>query len=538
MTDLLPSSAPDGRRLTRRSVVRGALAGGILLGAGGILSACGSDEPGSSAAASTGPVVPRRGGRLRIGVAGGGPQDSLDAHRSDASLVDAMRSNNLHEPLAIRDRDFRIQHVLAEEIAPERGKLDVWTIRLKDGLTFHDGRPVTSDEVVSSLQRILDPKDPKSAATALSSVDPRRIRVVDDRTVRLTLREPNANLLDDLARSTVAIVPKDYDPKHPIGTGPFRFRSFEPGRQSVFVRYDDYREAPKPYVDELVIVDLPDETARLNALLGGQVDAITDLPTSQRAAIRGRPGFAVLRAKTGNWHAFTLRVDTPPFDDVRVRQAFRLLADREQLVAQALAGEGRVANDVVSPLDPAYDRALPQRTQDVDRALALLKQAGRRDETFELVTAPQVAGIVEAAQVFAKQASDAGVRVKLRKVGTDVFFGDEYKRWPFAQTYWTTRSYFAQVAATHLPKAPYNETHFDDPEFNRLIAQAKRIADDGRRTELLHEAQRIEYDRGGLLIPYFYNVVDAYSTKLVGLKPASTGLPLGNYLFKDVGFAA
>jgi peptide/nickel transport system substrate-binding protein len=111
-------------------------------------------------------------------------------------------------------------------------------------------------------------------------------------------------------------------------------------------------------------------------------------------------------------------------------------------------------------------------------------------------------------------------------------------KWTFAQTYWTTRSYFAQVAATHMPKAPYNETHFNDEEFNKLIAEARVTADEGKRNEILHAAQKIEYERGGLLIPYFYNVVDAYSATVTGFKPARTGLPLGNYLFKDVGFVA
>ncbi len=519
--------------LTRRTLVRSALAGGVLLGAGGLLAACGND--GTSTAATTAGGAPKPGGRLRVGIAGGGPQDTLDAHLSDASLVDATRANNLYEPLAIRDLDFGIELVLAESIEPDGG-LDAWIVKLRDGVQFHDGRTVGADDVIASLRRILDPKDPKSAATALSAVDARALKKIDARTVRIPLKEPNANFRDDIARITVAIVPADYDPKKPIGTGPFQFVSFEPGRQSLFKKNPNYWQDGKPYVDELVIIDFPDDAARVNALLGGQVDAISDLPPAQRKTIDANKGFRVLRAETGNWHAFTLRVDRSPLSDVRVRQALRLTADRDQLVAQVLAGEGRVANDVVSPLDPAYDRSLPQRAQDLEQAKSLLKAAGRSDLRLELVTAPQVAGIVDLAEVYAEQAKAAGIQIKLKKLGTDTFFGPNYKKWDFAQTYWTTRSYFAQVAATHLKSAPYNETHFDDAEFASLIHKAKQEPDDQARTALLHQAQKIEYDRGGLLIPYFYNVVDAYSAKLGGLKPARTGLPLGNYRFKDVWF--
>ena len=146
-----------------------------------------------------------------------------------------------------------------------------------------------------------------------------------------------------------------------------------------------------------------------------------------------------------------MRVDQAPFDDVRVRQAFRLIVDREQMVQQVLSGHGSVANDLYARYDPVYASDLPQRQQDLEQAKSLLKQAGREGLSVELVTAPVFQGIVEAAQVFAEQAKGAGVNVKVRKVDSGTFYGDNYLRWPFAQDFWASRVYLSQVAQGDLP---------------------------------------------------------------------------------------
>jgi peptide/nickel transport system substrate-binding protein len=522
--------------LTRRQALRGALAGGVLLGAGGLLAACGSEDvkvPTTDFGATSLKDV-RSGGTLRIGVAGGGADDSIDAH-IPATVPDISRVFQLYEPLAGRNTASEFELVLAESIEPNKGA-DVWTVRLRSDLTFHNGKPVTADDVLFSLGRIIDPKDPKTGAASIGYVDIDRSRKLDSRTVRIQLKFPNVGFPDDVGQYFNSIVPTDYDPKRPVGTGPFMFDSFSPGQRSVFKKNPDYWREGRPLVDEVTIIDFPDDTPRVNALLSGQVDAITNLPPGQIAQVKANDQFQVLISETGGWQPFTMRVDQAPFKDERVRQAMRLLVDREQMIAQVLSGQGRVANDLYSPYDPAYNHDLPQRRQDLDKAKSLLRQAGQSDLRVELVTSPVFQGIVEAAQVIAEQAKGAGVTIKVRKVDSGTFYGDSYLQWTFAQDFWATRTYLSQVAQGSLPDSPYNETHWKDPEFLDLIADARAELDDAKRTELLHEAQKIEWERGGYIVWSFSNQVDAYNTNVGGFRPAGSGFPLTNYGFGRVGF--
>jgi peptide/nickel transport system substrate-binding protein len=528
--------------VTRRQVLRGAVAGGVVLGAGGWLSACGGDDNGGGGGGGGGTPAQsegklKAGGTLRVGATGGGAKDSIDAHIPTVD-TDIMRCWNLYESLAVRTPDFsKVEMLLAESIEPEKSPKQ-WTIRLKDGITFHNGKAVTADDVIFSLRRILDPKDPKTGAASIGYVDEKLLKKMDDRTVRVTLEFANAGFLDDLGQYFNAIVPTDYDVENPVGTGPFKYVSFTPGQQSEFEKYADYWEDGKPYVDKLIIIDFPEDTARTNALLGGQVDVIDNLPAAQVQSVKSNPNLRVLSSETGAWQPFTMRVDQAPFDDVRVRQAFRLIVDREQMVQQVLSGQGSVANDLYARYDPAYASDLPQRQQDLEQAKSLLKQAGREGLSVELVTAPVFQGIVEAAQVFVQQAKGAGVNVKLRKVDSGTFYGDNYLSWTFAQDFWASRAYLSQVAQGDLPESPYNETHWKDPKFIDLIQQARAEVDDAKRADILHEAQTMQYEQGGYIIPYFSNIIDAYSAKLGGFVEAKCGFPFGNYWLKNVGFLA
>src|SRR4051794_645943 len=527
--------------LTRRDVLRRGIAGGAALSAGGLLAACGGSSGSSSSSTQSGGATTtgklRTGGVLRVGATGGGAKDTIDAHKP-TSDPDIMRVWNLYESLAVRTPDFsKLQMLLAESIE-SGGKPDTWTVRLKPGITFHNGKPVTADDVIFSLQRITDPKDPKVGNASISYIDRKNLKKVDDRTVRIPLKLANSNFPDDLGQYFNAIVPTDYDPKNPVGTGPFKYQSFTPGQRSVFTKNPNYWESGKPYADQLVIIDFTDDTARTNALLGGQVEAINNLPAAQVASVKGNPNLKVLNSQTGAWQPFTMRIDAAPFDDNRVRQAMRLIVDRDQMVAQVLSGYGRVANDLYAPYDPAYAKDLPQRKQDLEQAKALLKQAGRENLTVELTTAPVFQGIVEAAQVFAEQAKGAGVNVKVKKVDSGTFYGDNYLKWPFAQDFWATRTYLAQVAQGDLPNSPFNETHWGKGKFESLIKQARGEVDDAKRADILHEAQQMQYEQGGYIIPYFSNIIDAYSAKVSGFAEAKSGFPFGNYWLKNVGFTS
>jgi peptide/nickel transport system substrate-binding protein len=229
-----------------------------------------------------------------------------------------------------------------------------------------------------------------------------------------------------------------------------------------------------------------------------------------------------------------MRVDTAPFIDARVRQAMRLLVDRQQILDVVFGGHGTIGNDVFGIWAPEYDHFLPQREQDIGQAKSLLKAAGRDGLTIQLVTAGVGQGTVMAARVFARQASQAGVTVNLRTVSVSKLYGTGYLKWALAQDYWYYNLYLPQVALATLSASPFNETHFRNPAYDALYRQAIATVDASKRTELAREMQRMDYDDGGYIIPFFPPVIDGYGTNVHGLIPSKGGLSLNGYNFSRV----
>jgi peptide/nickel transport system substrate-binding protein len=520
----------DGPGLPRRRLLGlGAALGTGLLAAPG-LAACGSAGSSPGAAAATG--TPKRGGVLHHGTTGGSAKDTLDPH-NPVTYPDQARVCSLYEPLFRRDPNFVIQPLLAESIEPSTDAT-TWTLTLRKGVTFHNGKTLTADDVIASIKRIIDPKNPGAGASDLAMIDPAGLKRIDDTHLQIGLKHPYALLEDQLAQYALGIVPADFDLAKPVGTGPLAYQSFSPGQQSTFTRYDGYW-GPAAHVDQLVIVDFVDDAAKVNALLSGQVQSVDNLPVSQIEAVKAA-GVHVLISESGSWTPFTMRVDTAPFSDVRVRQALRLVVDREQMVAQALNGQGRIGNDLYAPFDPAYAKDLPQRHQDLEQAKSLLASAGHAGMTIELVTSTAVgSGAVESAQLLAQQAKGAGLNVTIRNTDSTTFYGSQYLSWPFAQDFWFTRSYLPQIANGSTPSSPYNECHWADKTFLSLVAQAQRELDATKRAAILHDCQKIEYESGGYIVWGFKNQVDAYSPKVSGFVP-DKNLPMSSFQFSRAWF--
>ena len=443
----------------------------------------------------------------------------------------------MYDGLTAWDFDLNLTNQLAETIEPNADG-SVWQVKLRDGVMWHDGKPVTADDVVYSMDRIVDPKDPKVGSAAAHRRHPGRHqegRRQDGRDhardgERAAGREPGRTQLQDRARGL--------RPEEPHRQRPVQDASrLKPGESFKWEAFADYWDTP-PYVDTLTMIEFADDTARINALQGGQIQAMSQLPKSQAKVIEATDGLALLNAETGQWRPFTMRIDVKPFDDVRVRQAFRLIVDRQQMIDQAYSGLGAVGNDMYARYD-AGTPDLPQRVQDIEQAKSLLKQAGYDNNlTVELVTSEGALGgdEVAAAQVFAEQAKAAGVTVNLKKTDASVFYGEDYLSWPFAQDFWATRGYLAQASQGTMPDAPYNETHWEHAEWLSLVQQAFATVDDAERNALIAQAQEIEYNEGGYIIWAWRNQVDAYSKTTTGYKLDKLGGPVGRMYFKDVYF--
>ena len=418
------------------------------------------------------------------------------------------------------------------------GDATEWTVRVKPDILWHDGRTLTADDVVFSFRRIVDTKSPLEGAAGLWGLRPDDVVRVDPSTVKFRFDSPNVLFgTDGLASRLVHVVPEGFDPAKPIGTGPFKLESLVPGQQFILSGFQDYRDGA-PYLDQLTLIEFADPTARVNALLGGTVDAIVQLPPSQLSMVQGA-GFSPLNVKSGGWVPFCMRIDVKPFDDLRVRQAFRLIPDRAQMLQAAYDNVGWIANDMYSPFDKGYPRDLPQRDQDLEQAKSLLKAAGYGDGlSVELITSEAVGnGAVAAATVFAQQATGAGVDVKVNKVDAAVIYGKDYLSWPFMTDFWFLRNYLQQAAAGSTPDAPFNECHWEHEQWLAIIQEALQTVDAAKRNELVAEAETIEYEEGGYIICSFQNQVDAYSSKLAGIVTDDVeGIPLGRWRLSKVYF--
>jgi peptide/nickel transport system substrate-binding protein len=523
--------------LSRREFTKTAVLGSVAAGAVGLTSACTRQAPDPV----PGSGKPKRGGTLRAAITGGSSSDTLNPLIAITN-ADFSRVNNLYEPLVGLTASAQPVFVLADELSPN-AKATQWTLRIKPHVSFHNGKRLTADDVIYTFRAILDPRTHASAAAGLASIDAAEMKKLDNRTVLIPCKTPFASLPEALAVPGYScIIPADFDPRKPVGTGPFKLKSFtstwqpgweRPGAQSTLVRNDDYWQPGLPYLDEVVITDYSDETSQVNSLIAEQVDVVNLLSADVIFQVQGQ-GKRILISAGGGWNPFTMRTDSPPFNDARVRQAMRLLADRQQLLDLVFGGHGTIGNDVFGIWAPEYDHSLPQRQQDIGQAKSLLKAAGHQGLTVDLVTADIAQGTVRAAQVFAQQALQAGVTINLRTVSVSEFYGTRYLKWPLAQDYWYYNFYLPQVSLATLPASPYNETHFRNSAYDVLYQQAIATVDASKRAELAREMQRIDYTDGGYIIPFFPPVIDGYGTNVHGLIPSKAGLSLNGYNFSRV----
>jgi peptide/nickel transport system substrate-binding protein len=322
----------------------------------------------------------------------------------------------------------------------------------------------------------------------------------------------------------------------PNGTGPFRFKSWTRGERSLFVRFDGYRKHNGPYVGELEFISINDPATRLNALSAGQVDAIVAVDPKLVSTIQANPNLRILQHNSGLWPSQFMEVDRTPFTDNRVRLALKYMVDRKAIIDTVLLGHGLLGNDIPCPFDPDYAHEIPQRPYDPEKARFLLKQAGHAALTVTLYTSDVYSGILDSSVVLAEQAKKVGVTINLNKVPADQYWSSTYLKVAFEITYWGQKPLSSQFAQGFESTATFNETHWNRPDFDRLVRQARRTLDATKRHELWVAAQRLVWQDSGYLIWGFYPLIDGYSAKVHGLVPSSAR-NLGWYSFTDVYLA-
>ena len=514
---------PRDRQVTRRTILKTAGAGALALSGSSLLAACGGT--GSTASGSGNPV---RGGTLTVGMITAGSVESVNPWIA-VNLPDIARIVNLYDGLFELDATG-VKPSLAESAEPNSNATR-WTIRIRDGVTFHNGAPLTADDVVYTIRGWLNPKNTNDASAIAPLIDGKGVRKRDRLTVEVPLLRPVAEFPSLAAFYASYVIPNNSTyhqlSSQPIGTGPFKFESFVPGKRSEFVANRDYWRAA-PNVDKLVIdSSFTSDTARGSALQAHDIDTAPQLGYIQAKANASGGALRIGSAVGASYYAFAMNVTAQPFTDVRVRQAMRLLADRPGLVEGALNGYGTPGNDLLGHGMPYFASDLV-RQQDVEQARALLKAAGQDGLNVTLDTSDIVDGAVQAATLFANQAKAGGVNVTVHQIDPADYFNSSagYLKRPFSFTYTggsdlTSLTYiWIQVGWSGCP---FPETHFGNKQTDTLLFDAIGETNKEKATEKWHAYQELQFDQGGYLAFANPNYVDGYTLAVKGLDTTFAG---------------
>ncbi|UOH17626.1 ABC transporter substrate-binding protein [Acinetobacter sp. NyZ410] len=510
--------------LSRRKFLTQSLTalGGVSLISG--LSACGQSPQPSADSQSSLSSTPKHGGTIRLGLIGGQQSGSLDPHLS-ASGSGITRGFAIYNKLWEWDENMLPRLALAEFAEPNHNASE-WTIRLRKGLEFHHGKTVSADDVIFSLQRLTDPKLASPFRNLVQWIDRDRIQKLDQYTVRIPFISSIAGFvaLPETWVNFGGIVPTDFDPIHnPVGAGPYKVKEFIPGQRSVFTRFENYFKADRPYADRFEVIDFKDQVSRLNALLAGQIDLANAISPEYIKILEQAKHIQTVRSQTNTHNSFDFNTQQAPFNDPKVRQAFRLIADRQELIQRGLNGQGRIANDLYSPQDPAFLN-LPQRQQDITKAKNLLAQAGFKNGlSVELITP---VGNAQPALIFAEQAKKANVSIRVKQVDLATFNGPDRSKWQFSSNATNVGTpYLSTAVVNDAPISTTNRVNFKDPEYSELFYKALAEPDLAKRKVYLAQAQKIQHERGGMLIWGFSHSIDAASKQIGGLAAEHTIFP-------------
>ncbi len=527
--------------LNRRRLLIGAAQGTALAVAGGtLLSACGNASSSGSTAAAT---AAKTGGTMTVGTSGNGTAETLDPLKALVP-VDYLRTTALFDNLwVIGPNVSSVVPKLVEsaESSPDAKK---WTIHLRKGVEWHDGSPLTADDLVWTLQAWGKPSSTTNGSVA-TIIDFKSIRKVGPLSVEVPLQLSVGEFPSLVSVPGFGVIKNGSTPqelaKKPIGTGPYKFKSFTPGQQSVFETNDNYW-APGPAIDELVVQsNFSDSTALTNSLLSEAIQVIPNVSFVEAKQQENSPNVVVMRAASPNAYYFSMRVDKPPFNDPRVRQAMQYIADRKALVAGALDGYGSIGNDLLGE-DAQYFAAELQREQDIEKAKSLLKSAGQEGLTVSLQTSTVSPGLLESGTLLAQQAKEAGVTIKIQNVDPNAYYTSAGG--------WLTRTFgenkngvaYPSLTSAYLTQlwtgAPYNDGHWgsEPGQSDKALFKAIGTLDHGAAQEAWMAVQEQQFNEGPYLLWGNADFVDLALPNVRGLKTTAAG-PLNNYDFSRAGLA-
>lgn len=482
---------------------------------------------------------PVKGGQLRVGFKTGTANDTADPAKS-YHAGDHARMRQLYNTLTGFGPDLVPRAELAERWESDDTGQN-WKFHLRQDVQFHDGRPLRAADAVYSLKRLLDPAVASSYLALLAPiVEADGISADGDTTVLIKLKGSYADLPSMLATYNVGIVPENFsDFDHAIGTGPFKLKEFKPGISTILTRNENYWKKGLPYLDGLDLRVVADPVARVNGLLSDELDMIEALDAKSVDLVNASPNATAFQSPSGYHVQMVMQVDQPPFDKPEVRTALKLLVDREKVLKLVYNGFGQLGNDQpIAPVYPYYCKDLTQRQRDVAAAKELLAKAGVPDLSVELHCSDALAGGVALATLYSQMAAEGGVTVKVIRDPSDGYWKSVWMKVPFSISGWNMRvTADIMMSLVYDSNATWNETHWKNPEFDKLLVEGRQTLDSEKRKQIYCQAQRMISDDGGAINPTFIDLLDGVSRKIQGLTPYPTGA-MGEWHWEEVWLQA
>jgi peptide/nickel transport system substrate-binding protein len=391
-----------------------------------------------------------------------------------------------------------------------------WIFKLRKGVEFHDGKTLTAEDVVFSINGHRKEGSKSPAKVLVDSITD--IKADGNDSVVITLREGNVDFAFLMSAYHLQIVPAgttDFD--RGIGTGGYKLARFEPGIRALTERNPNYWKEGRAHFDEVENLHMADVTARTNALRTGEIDVLSRPDSKTFHMLAETQGVQTLKTTGTKHYNLAMQTDVPPYDNNDVRLALKYAFDREAFVQKILRGHGEVGNDhPIAPVHRYFASELPQREYDPDKARHHMDKAGLSDHVFELYTSDApFEGAVDAAVLYKENAAKAGINIDVKRVPADGYFSDVWMKQPFVVMSWFGRPTEDWMLSTvYAAGAAWNETNWKHDRFNELLVAARSESDEGKRRAMYVEIQTIIRDEGGEIIPAFVSDLLAANTKL------------------------
>jgi peptide/nickel transport system substrate-binding protein len=457
-----------------------------------------------------------------VGYEWSGEKQSMDP-ADMSSGDDAYHIFSVYDRLLGVSSNFELLPELAKSwSSSEDGK--VWTFQLRERVKFHDGSDFDAADVVYTFQRILDPETASGGAPLLSFLKPDGIVAIDAHTVEFRTEESVVELPLLITNKFTNIVPAGADRENlrlnGVGTGPFSQEMFEPNGPVRILRRNDDWWGGDVKSECLRITVIQEPVASVAAIKSGEVDVLLNVDPATIPAVKDDANVELTTTAASTSMVLAMWSDTPPFDDLRVREALKLVVDRDTMVNTVLLGFGEVANDNPVPLGSpdAFTGIAPVR--DIEKAKQLLAEAGYADGLeIDLYTGEGVPGMVNMAQVYAQMAAEAGITVNVNVTPAESYWDDVWLKYSFVTSAWSMRAPATGLSIAYTQDAKWNETHWYRDDYDGYLVQASTTADNTARADLYRNAQRLMAEEGGVIIPMFIHQVAAMRKGCSGFVP-------------------